>query len=228
MADFPEGNSSFSLREAPDFWRDKIGVNVIPADTKLKTTTITWKQYQESPIPEWLHNQWKKECAFDKGIAIILGRVWHNIEKVGLYLNALDCDNDRAIEEICTRDGEHVSVERLAHWTLVEQHSDDTTKMHVLVYSHKPFSKKSSDKIFSGVIDGLNRNEMPAIEVKSTGSILFCSPSIHKNGNPYQILGTDEPVIADDYEAHIDTVCRKYGIVTWKALPTLITESIFL
>jgi putative DNA primase/helicase len=208
MASIPGENSSFSLREAPDFWRYKKGVNVIPADTKLKTTTIQWKQYQESPIPESLHNQWKNECAFDKGIAIILGRVWHNRQNEGLYLNAIDCDNAIAIEEICSRNGEHISVERLAHWTLVEQHSDDTTKMHVLIYSHKPFMKKSS----MGITNGVSINEIPAIEVKSLGSILFCSPSIHKNGKPYRIVGTDEPVICDDYESLIDAICRKYGM----------------
>jgi hypothetical protein len=67
MASIPGENSSFSLREGPDFWRYKKGVNVIPADTKLKTTTIQWKEYQESPIPEWKHIQWKEEGAFNKG-----------------------------------------------------------------------------------------------------------------------------------------------------------------
>jgi P4 family phage/plasmid primase-like protien len=212
MTDFSEENSSFPLCDAADFWRCKIGVNVIPADTKRKTTAVYWKEYQESPIPEWRHNQWKDEGAFDKGIAIILGRTWHNKQKQGLYLNAIDCDNAKAIEEICTRDEKRISVEHLANWTLVEQHLDDSTKMHVLIYSHKPFMKKSSDKVLTEASTRVNRNEIPAIEVKSSGSILFCSPSIHKNGRHYEILGTREPVIADDFEAHIDTICRKYGI----------------
>ena len=41
----------------------------------------------------------------------------------------------------------------------------------------------------------IDSNEIPAIEVKGLGShgILFVSPSIHQNGDPYQILGTLEP-----------------------------------
>ena len=47
----------------------------------------------------------------------------------------------------------------------------------------------------------LKAMKIPAIEVKGLGShgILFVTPSIHQNGTPYQILGTLEPVIADDF-----------------------------
>jgi hypothetical protein len=72
MASIPGENSSFSLREGHDFWRYKKGVNVIPADTKLKTTTIQWKEYQKSPIPEWKHIQWKEEGAFNKGNFLLI------------------------------------------------------------------------------------------------------------------------------------------------------------
>ena len=30
------------------------------------------------PIPDELYSEWKSSGAFDKGIAIILGKVWHN------------------------------------------------------------------------------------------------------------------------------------------------------
>jgi len=67
MVSIPDKDSSFFLREAPDLWRYKIGVNVIPADTKLKTNTIQWKEYQESPIQEWKHIRWMEEGAFNQG-----------------------------------------------------------------------------------------------------------------------------------------------------------------
>lgn len=38
------------------------------------------------------------------------------------------------------------------------------------------------------------------------------SPSIHQNGHPYQILGTKEPDIVDDFVQHIDNICKKYSI----------------
>src|SRR5215213_1197467 len=80
-----------------DFWRYDIGVNVIPADTKNKSTYVKWSEWQNKAIPEEQHNKWKDENAFSNGIALILGRVWHNKEKVGLYLNGIDADNLKAI-----------------------------------------------------------------------------------------------------------------------------------
>jgi hypothetical protein len=105
----------------------------------------------------------------------------------------------------------------LAQWTLVEQHSDDPNKVHIYVYSHRPFAKKGSDK--TGNNDLIKQkitdsNAIPAIEVKGQGQhgILFCSPSIHRNGQPYQIIATKDPLIADDFEKHIDNICKKYGL----------------
>jgi hypothetical protein len=89
---------------------------------------------------------------------------------------------------------------------------DDLSKAHILLYSRKPFPKKSSDN--HSLSSKLESNEIPAIEIKGLGShgILFVSPSVHQNGTPYQILGTLEPVIADDFVVHIDNICRKYSI----------------
>ena len=95
----------------------------------------------------------------------------------------------------------------------MEQHNDDLTKAHILLYSHKPFPKKSSDN--TGHLNPkLTADEIPAIEVKGLGShgILFVTPSIHKNGQPYQIIGTLEPIIVDDFVQHINNICKKYSI----------------
>jgi hypothetical protein len=56
---------------------------------------------------------------------------------------------------------------------------------------------------------------MPAIEVKGDGEhgLFFCSPSIHQVGCRYEIIGTKVPAIVhQDYELHIDNICRKYGL----------------
>ena len=29
---------------------------------------------------------------------------------------------------------------------------------------------------------------------------------------PYEILGTREPILCDEFELHIDNICKKYGI----------------
>jgi hypothetical protein len=117
-----------------DFWRYNIGVNVILADTLNKTTSIPWVVWQNKPIPEEVYNEWKATGAYNKGMAVILGKVWHNKDKFGLYLNGIDADNLKAIEELCTRNGESISLNEFAEWTLVEQHSDDINRAHIYVY----------------------------------------------------------------------------------------------
>ena len=202
-----------TINDWADFWRNDIGVNVIPANTRKKETYESWKEWQDNPVPDELHKEWKTSGAFDNGIAIILGKVHHNKQKEGLYLIGIDCDNAKAIEEICSRNEQKISLSQLGQWTMVEQHEDDPTKAHVLLYSHKPFPKKSSNN--NGHLNSkLNANEVPAIEVKGLGShgILFVTPSVHKNGQPYQIIGTPDPVIADDFVLHLDSICKKYSI----------------
>jgi hypothetical protein len=209
----PNSEGLKTINDWADFWRNDIGVNVIPANTRKKETYESWKEWQDKPIPEDLHKEWKSSGAFDNGLAIILGKVHHNRRKEGLYLVGIDCDNAKAIEEICSRDNKSVTLSQLAQWTLIEQHADDPTKAHILLYSHNPFPKKSSDSN-GNLSSKLSADEVPAIEVKGLGShgILFVTPSIHKNGQPYQIIGIYGPVIADDFVTHIDSICKKYSI----------------
>jgi hypothetical protein len=207
-------NQFRTMNDAADFWRNSVGVNIIGANTKEKVTYESWKKWQDKPIPQELHDQWKASGAFNNGIAIIPGKVYHNKQKEDLYLIGIDCDNAKAIEEICTsKDDKTISLVQLAESVIVEQHLDDPTKAHILFYSHKPFPKKSSDN--SGPLAAkINTNEIPAIEVKGHGShgILFVSPSIHKNGYPYQIIGTNEPDIIDDFDQHLNRIFEKYSV----------------
>jgi hypothetical protein len=192
-----------------DFWRHDIGANVIPVDTRKKETYETWKEWQDKPIPQELHDRWKTSGAFSNGIAIILGKVWHSPLKKDLYLIGIDLDNQKAIEEVAIK-----GLEDLARHVIVEQHDDDSTKAHILLYSRKPFPKKSSDKTSISTANKIQSNEIPAVEVKGLGShgILFVSPSIHKNGYPYEIIGTKEPEIVDDFAQHLDNIFKKYNI----------------
>jgi len=199
-----------------DFWRYQIGVNVIPADTKNKRTYEKWQEWQDKPIPEELHNQWKQENAYSKGLAALAGKCWFDNAKEDLFLNEIDVDNQLAVQELCAYKGKTISVEDLAKWTLVEQHADDRTRLHLYIFSTKPFPKKSSDIQKTGNI--------PAIEVKGLGQngFLFCTPSFHKNGHRYEIIGTCKPVIADDFVNHIDNICKKYGL---KYLDPIVNDS---
>jgi hypothetical protein len=95
------------FNEWSDFWRYQVGVNALP--TKGKRPLVQWKKWQNKPIPEHVHNQWKKDGAFSDGISIIPGKVWHNKEKQGLYLIFLDADKQYAITELCTSRNEKQS-----------------------------------------------------------------------------------------------------------------------
>lgn len=127
------------MNHAADFWRYEVGANAIPADTQNKTTNIRWAEYQHGAISEVQHNKWKADNAFDNGIAIILGKIWHNPQRSDLYINAIDVDNLVAVNEVCYYKGKQISVQQLADWTVVEQHKDAPDKMHVIVYSTRPF-----------------------------------------------------------------------------------------
>ena len=189
-----------------DFWRHNIGVNVIPADTRNKTTSIPWSSWQNKPIPEEDHNEWKATGAFNKGMAIIVGKVWHREDKKELYLTFIDIDKIQAINEICSRNGKDITLEQMAQKTLVEQHKDNLGKAHMYFYSPVPFSNKGPDALIG-------------IEVKGLGEhgLAFCCPSIHQAGHPYQIIGTTQPVILNTKQAgemmqHINRICLKFGI----------------
>ncbi|HZC20565.1 MAG TPA: bifunctional DNA primase/polymerase [Nitrososphaeraceae archaeon] len=152
-----------------DFWHYKIGVNVIPADTKNKKPIVEWAQYQDNPISEWQHEKWKSENAFSRGIAVIAGKVWHRQDKKDYHLIELDADKKEAITEICTRDGRTISLQDMAQRTLVEQHADCLDRAHFYFYSPIPFPKKSADSVLG-------------LEVKGSGDhgLMFCSPSMQR------------------------------------------------
>ncbi|MGD1838709.1 MAG: bifunctional DNA primase/polymerase, partial [Nitrososphaeraceae archaeon] len=206
-------SSQYDVDRWADFWYYEIGVNVIPADTKNKIPLVPWRPNQNKPIPKDVFEQWKKEGKFNKGLAIICGKIWRGRHK-GKYLNAIDCDNKKAIDEICTYKGKKLTLPQFAKWTLVEQHKDDLTKAHIYIISEKPFKKKSSDKVNPGLVEKIGKDEIPAIEVKGLGEhgIMFATPSVHKNGWKYEIIGIKKPILCDEFEKHIDNILGKYGI----------------
>ena len=128
-----------------DFWRLTIRVNVIPADTRKKVTDIGWKQYQNSPVPDWQYKQWVSNDAFAKGMAVIPGRTWHGRDKREEYLICIDADRRKSIDEIWTRNGKTISLQELSQKFLMEQHKDNLDKAHLYFYSPIPFPKKSAD-----------------------------------------------------------------------------------
>ena len=201
-------NQQINFNDWADFWRYEIGVNVIPAQTRKKTTYIKWTLWQDKPIPEDMYENWKRTGAFRHGIAVIVGRVFHNPNKIGLYLYCIDCDNKKAKDEFSA------NWNRLGDSTLIEWHDDNPDKVHIYGYAHKPIPKKGSDITSKDLKEKADRNEFPAFEVKGRGEhgIMFCSPSIHEKGHQYHVGPCTEPKVTDGIEYKIDEICKKYGI----------------
>jgi hypothetical protein len=84
-----------------------IGANVIPANSRGKTPNfnyiLKWDKWENEPIPEWQHEEWKAQGAFNNGLAIVLGKLFHN--NTNLYLNGIDVDNQKTIDELLARSG---------------------------------------------------------------------------------------------------------------------------
>jgi putative DNA primase/helicase len=185
-----------SFNDWADFWRYKIGVNVIPAVTKYKKPRagIYWREWQQKPITDEQHESWKKQGAFDEGMAIIVGRVWHRKDRLGCYLAAIDCDNEAGIRIFC-QDSPRTSALK----TLIEQHPDNPNKCHIYFYTPKIIPKKSSDSVNPRLRSAILNNEIPGIEIKGDGShgIMYVTPSPHEGGTNYEIIGIHEPDMLD-------------------------------
>lgn len=198
---------SKAIDESADYWRYDVGINVIPSDTKNKKPLVPWADWQDKPNPEELYNKWKAEGAFSKGIAIIPGKTWHREDKKGLYFIFIDADSKKAIKELLTRNGITASLQEVAKKWLVEQHADNPDKAHFYFYSPIPFPKKPADSTLGLEVKGLGEH-----------GIAFCFPSIHRDGKPYEIIGTNQPEVLTDLQArqliqHIDQICWKYGLL---------------
>jgi hypothetical protein len=199
-------NTQSSINDWAKFWRYDIGVNVIPANTREKKPTTLWKEFQDSPVSGKQFQQWIDEGAFEGGIAILPGKVWHRPNLCGYYLIFTDFDKQMGIEEVLTRDGRTKTLQEAAQLTIIEQHSDSPDKAHAYFYSSMPFPNKSPDTILG-------------IEIKGQGEhgLAFCTNSVHKNGKRYEIIGTKEPLVLNDLAAremiqHLDQVCVKHGV----------------
>lgn len=84
-----------------DYWRNKVGVNVIPNDSVNKKPRVEWGKWHSEPVPQQLHDEWKSSGMFELGMALAVGRAWHlnngNNESNKLFLVAIDCDNMNAV-----------------------------------------------------------------------------------------------------------------------------------
>ena len=216
-----------------DFYRNYYGVNVLPADVSnadsekrrkplgLELCNYTWSQWKENPIPIELHNKWKELGYFEKGIAIICGKVMHKgLVKRPLFFNGLDCDNLVASSEFW-KDG-------MENKTMIEQHMNTPSKCHIYFFTeNRPMKSRTSNE---GLIEskGLDPKKVPIIEVQSGGDLMFCSPSPHRDGSNYAVVGTTDvlSVPVEELEKMVDDVCEKYDMNYLKESKTNVSAKI--
>jgi len=204
-----------------NFWYYTRGQNVIPMIPKLKTARkgYNWRDYERKRVPEDVFAKWKSEGAFRDGFGVILGKSYEGAN-VGEYLTLIDLDNLLAIEQFCLHGDKLSTLKDLSSKFIIEQHNDNLNKAHVVFYSKKPFTSKASD---ASKVDDFKRkvaeNLIPSFEIKAVGSdgVFFATPSLHQNGEHYDILGTLDPVTLSEAQAdgmmkHIDAICERYGL----------------
>jgi hypothetical protein len=224
---------STTANETADFLRNYHGVNILPADVSnadnekrrkplgLELCNYTWSQWKENPIPLELHNKWKELGLFEKGIAIICGKVMHKgLMKRPLFFNGLDCDNLVASSEFW-KDG-------MENKTMIEQHINTPSKSHIYYLTEdRPMKSRTSNE---GNIEskGLDPKKVPIIEVQSGGDLMFCSPSPHRDGSNYAVVGTTDvlSVPVEELEKMVDGVLEKYGMNYLKESKTNVSAKI--
>lgn len=202
-----------TMNDGADYWYYQIGVNVIPVYSKNKnkkdrfSPLPSYTEWFTKPLDETTFQSWKDQKLFDNGVAIIGGLVHRGLH-AGQYLIMIDLDNQKGIDEFC-RDG----IKNTARHTLVEQHLDRPDKCHLYFYSIKPCKKKGSSEHPEGETDP---NSIPDIEVKGEGGhgIHIVTPSIHKDGQQYQIVSevTMPYATTESIEDKVENICKKFGI----------------
>jgi phage FluMu gp28-like protein len=85
----------------------------------------------------------------------------------------------------------------LKQQTLIEQHADQN-KMHIYFIVEREIPNKASDKTNTEMLNRINANEIPALEVKNNGKgLMFVADSPHADGSNYLLIGTLTPKLFD-------------------------------
>lgn len=204
MSDYHKNSQGYnhSLNDCADYWRFDIGANVFPCDSRKKVTYEHWKQWQDKPISLDQHESWKEQRAFDQGIMAIPGKPWHRPDKISFNLTCIEWDRELGRQELFPEK----SLDEICNEHFIEQHLDDLTRGHIWIYSPIVFPTKNADDILG-------------LEIKSLGShgVMIVHRSIHKNGHPIELTGTQKPRSLTKDEAfelllHIDKVCKKHTV----------------
>jgi len=194
-----------------DWWRKYIGVNVVPAIYKDKIPTEKWAtdvrgNWQNEPIPESLHNEWKAQNKFSQGMAIVMGHVFHREDRLGQFLACLDTDNELATKRLAMKSDK----------TLVQQRKSDLDRAHSFFYSLRPVKRKPASSVageYGKELEYRFKNNLaPKFELRCVGDVVYAGQ--HESGYHYEIMGLTEPALAntDEIEKEVEKICNEYGL----------------
>lgn len=198
-----------------DYLFYEIGVNLIPSNSVTKRPKGEWKHWQDAPMTSKLYEQQKQKGDFDDGYSIITGHLWRGPYQ-GKYLVCIDIDNHTGLEEFLSFYPDFNSQSDLSAKTMMVQHEDaKDERAHIYFVTSTPIPKRSgisgADKV------GYKTVNVPAIEVKSDSSTCMVGPgSIHKNDDPYLIIGTKDIQVLNEEETKklddaVNRIYEKYS-----------------
>jgi hypothetical protein len=184
---------STEQQQAIRYWLDTVNVPIFQADTRNKQ--ISLKGWQKIDFTKVDFESKLENGDYDNGIAIRTGKTISGKH----YLVAIDFDG---VDAVLAWFGDWEQVIQVAKRTRIEWHGDKW-RLHTFLLANRPIKNKRIH-----VKDSL-------LEAKCERQALFVSPSIHKEGNPYTALDTDEIAIINEnkllqLESKIDSLFDGY------------------
>lgn len=196
-------------------------VAIFEADTKSKR--VNKDGWQEEDYSKVDFKQRLESGLYDRGICLALGKTFSQKH----YVFTLDFDGWDAIIAWFGGDSKGETWERvkaLARHTRIEWHENfEDGKIHLILKSYRLLGKNRRIHIGNALL-----------ELRCDRQALFASPSIHKNGNRYRPLDTEDIEIIDNndllrIQAKIDSLSKDYmsdddrqKYEDWLDLPTTI------
>jgi hypothetical protein len=160
-----------------DWWHYKNGAETYPAVSKDKASYEPRVEYNHKPVPDEIHEEWKKKGKYITGLAVSPGKVWRVPELQGYYLTYIEWDKKQGFQVLFPGK----TVEKVANLEYIEWHEDAKDRGHLWFYSPFPIVKKEPDEILG--LEGKGEHEH---------GIIMSSPSFHQGGQPYKTAGINK------------------------------------
>jgi putative DNA primase/helicase len=183
------------------FWIDTIGADIAKCNSKSKDPSV--EKWGTNIDREMDYGALLKAGHYDQGMDIICGQLRYGTYYKGKWLTVFDFDILDAFQKFLDLIG--MTLDELAQWTRVEWHHNPA-KLHVFFLSDKPFRNVMSGR---------------GLEVYAQKKLVFVSPSVHKDGIPYQPYGTKEIVLLSGHirqmqvEAILEAFMNEFGVSYW-------------